>query len=653
MAIDYKPEQNEYKNMTPFKTWLMYQINTWGVNNFPFLENDFDQLTNYGMMMKLMKALNDNITNQNLVEEDMTKLYEAFTELQTYIDNYFDNLDVQDEINNKLDEMAKSGELTDIIAQYLQLAGVLAYDTKTAMKSAENLVNGSIAKTLGNLSYSDGEGAFYKVREIVNTDVVDDNNIVALHNPDLVAEKIHTNYKIKTKINPLIPEFFQNNTTLVLGGTDYKLADPCIVYDSESEQYLMFLWNKLTVSAPTTCCRAISSDLRTFTIVDRNVLADTSIERTKPQILVNEYGEPVKINNKYHMYTIGFTPLAVYHAEATSLAGDWTETGNALVYPNLANNGTDTYGPIAVTPVYDEFNNKIILYTMVAPATSKADYGYGTRINRYVSNVVDNSFVYDGETLTPSGQNDWLKTWIGGFQVIRTTAGLQVVFNAGYNTISDPAGESSPSQIGMGYMDNLYSSVRDITTTPILPINNTLDNNEDTNNWKCYAFFNKVMNCWYMYYNTGKYNDQEVIVCARPSVAVNGTSDLTTVQYLTSSPVIVRKSDRILPNGIFKYHLAGNVMINDANDQHGATSVSLKFWGSNTDVGTIDPNATLLRQVDTFLGQYAWDNRNEVIEGIIENNGNYKRIYATAQVTNGGTSNTCLRGAYNYLQLIG
>ena len=125
MAIDYKPEQNEYKNMTPFKTWLTYQINTWGINNFPFLENDFDQLTNYGMLMKLMKAVNDNITNQNLVEDDMSKLYGAFTELQNYINNYFDNLDVQEEINNKLDEMVENGELESILINYFNFNGYI------------------------------------------------------------------------------------------------------------------------------------------------------------------------------------------------------------------------------------------------------------------------------------------------------------------------------------------------------------------------------------------------------------------------------------------------------------------------------------------------------------------------------------------------
>ena len=116
---NFKPDQNEYKNLTPFKMWLVNQINTWGCSNFPFLESDFDKLTNYAMMMKLMKAMNNVIANENKVEEDMTNLFNAFTELQNYINNYFDNLDVQEEINNKLDAMAESGELTNLIKNYV------------------------------------------------------------------------------------------------------------------------------------------------------------------------------------------------------------------------------------------------------------------------------------------------------------------------------------------------------------------------------------------------------------------------------------------------------------------------------------------------------------------------------------------------------
>ena len=139
------------------------------------------------------------VNNNGGAVEELQTLY---LQLKDYVDNYFDNLDIQQEVNNKLDEMALSGELAEIIGQYIQLNGVLAYDTKAEMKAAENLVDGSVAKTLGTSSYDDGLGYIYKVREILNTDVIDDENIIALHDPDLIAERI-ANYITNDKTNPI------------------------------------------------------------------------------------------------------------------------------------------------------------------------------------------------------------------------------------------------------------------------------------------------------------------------------------------------------------------------------------------------------------------------------------------------------------------
>ena len=86
-------------------------------------------------------------------------------------------LSSQEEINNKLDEMAESGQLTDIIAQYLGLAGMIAFDTVADMKLAENLVNGSKCHTLGFYSVGDNGSALYKVRPVTNEDVVDESSI--------------------------------------------------------------------------------------------------------------------------------------------------------------------------------------------------------------------------------------------------------------------------------------------------------------------------------------------------------------------------------------------------------------------------------------------------------------------------------------------
>lgn len=47
--------------------------------------------------------------------EVVKELQELYVELKNYVDNYFENLDVQEEINNKLDEMAQDGTLEKII----------------------------------------------------------------------------------------------------------------------------------------------------------------------------------------------------------------------------------------------------------------------------------------------------------------------------------------------------------------------------------------------------------------------------------------------------------------------------------------------------------------------------------------------------------
>lgn len=47
--------------------------------------------------------------------EAVTELQGLYTQLKNYVDNYFTNLDVQTEINNKLDEMAESGQLQPLV----------------------------------------------------------------------------------------------------------------------------------------------------------------------------------------------------------------------------------------------------------------------------------------------------------------------------------------------------------------------------------------------------------------------------------------------------------------------------------------------------------------------------------------------------------
>ena len=113
--------QIEKADFTPtapnFKQLVL--MNFQGLTNFPYIEEDFDALTNYGLLSKIVEYLNQVISNNNEQNDLMTALYNAFDSLQTYVNNYFGTLDVQEEINKKLDEMAQSGELGTIIEKYV------------------------------------------------------------------------------------------------------------------------------------------------------------------------------------------------------------------------------------------------------------------------------------------------------------------------------------------------------------------------------------------------------------------------------------------------------------------------------------------------------------------------------------------------------
>lgn len=146
--------------------------------NFPY--TNFHEL-NLDWVIKIVK---------DCVEETgKTKI--SIEELKAYVENYFENLDVQDEINNKLQQMYEDGDLEVIIEQFLQTSSLLVFNTTTDMVAAENLVEDVTVMRLGNLTYDDGDTDIFKIRTITSSDIVDGINIIALTNyPTLIAEKI-------------------------------------------------------------------------------------------------------------------------------------------------------------------------------------------------------------------------------------------------------------------------------------------------------------------------------------------------------------------------------------------------------------------------------------------------------------------------------
>ena len=106
---DFTPTLGDYKDLQPFRFWCQKVL--------PLVYDD--SLSYYELLCKVVDYLNKTMEDVGVLEGDVTGLHEAYKKLQGYVNDYFSTLDVQEEINNKLDTMASSGELTNLIAPLL------------------------------------------------------------------------------------------------------------------------------------------------------------------------------------------------------------------------------------------------------------------------------------------------------------------------------------------------------------------------------------------------------------------------------------------------------------------------------------------------------------------------------------------------------
>lgn len=110
-GANFTPEMGEYNTLQPFRHWCQKVL--------PLVYDD--SLSYYELLCKVVDYLNKTMEAVETLHFDVTNLNKAFNKLQSYVNNYFANLDVQDEINNKLDEMVKDGTLDTLLSGYLQV----------------------------------------------------------------------------------------------------------------------------------------------------------------------------------------------------------------------------------------------------------------------------------------------------------------------------------------------------------------------------------------------------------------------------------------------------------------------------------------------------------------------------------------------------
>lgn len=110
------PTRESYTELRPFRFWCQKVL--------PLVYDD--SLSYYELLCKVVDYLNKTMEDVDHMNTDVDTLYSSFQEFQEgtfriynelvdYVNTYFDELDVQEEINNKLDAMVSDGSLVAIL----------------------------------------------------------------------------------------------------------------------------------------------------------------------------------------------------------------------------------------------------------------------------------------------------------------------------------------------------------------------------------------------------------------------------------------------------------------------------------------------------------------------------------------------------------
>ena len=98
----------------------------WPVRSCINLTTYVQGMSDYEIICSILQKLNEVVHSFNSLDEAVTELSNKFDSLKSFVDNYFDNLDVQDEIDNKIEEMLQDGVFNQVIANSMGTAWVNA-----------------------------------------------------------------------------------------------------------------------------------------------------------------------------------------------------------------------------------------------------------------------------------------------------------------------------------------------------------------------------------------------------------------------------------------------------------------------------------------------------------------------------------------------
>lgn len=164
-------------NKPTFKNLVLMNLQT--LTNFPYIEEDFDALTDYGLLCKVVEYLNEVIANDNKQNDAIVELYNNFVSLKEYVDTYLQDMEeVKEEIiniNTSIESLTNSvtslnSEISNVRIDLTDLINTNYNTLKDYIDYNDNLLNEKITNIeIGSISvYNPTNGLLQPLQIVIN-----------------------------------------------------------------------------------------------------------------------------------------------------------------------------------------------------------------------------------------------------------------------------------------------------------------------------------------------------------------------------------------------------------------------------------------------------------------------------------------------------
>ena len=175
-------------NNKPFRFWCQKVL--------PLVYDD--SLSYYELLCKVVNYLNDAFDDLKNIISSLDELKNGIEELKTYVDTYFDNLDLQSVIDNKIDELIQTGAFQEML--FKTIGG------STGVQVGEYLATRYVR--MCNAPYNAEDIDYTKPAESEGLCQVDDKTIVVFYSPFAqgiteTSEVMCEEYNFSVPLNPV------------------------------------------------------------------------------------------------------------------------------------------------------------------------------------------------------------------------------------------------------------------------------------------------------------------------------------------------------------------------------------------------------------------------------------------------------------------